>query len=293
MIRSLARCIALAGFVSAIGAVLAGCSTPILSDEDSQVVEVSAPNCSPEIFDSMGPLDVALAIDTSQSTIDPSGVDVDEDGIVGAVFESFYTDIDDSSLAAIVKSVALLLESSVGHDIRFSLITFSGRMIPTQEPPRRVVMKRDAVIRIPLTGDTAELAVGLDAVLRRGSKGMSNYFAGMRRATRSLLETRDRERVSRRLVLFISDSPTPLLRRVGDVNVFNMRDTRLESSAREAVRERVVFNTFGLSEDSMSWRRLPIGLIASATGGTYHAVEDASQLYCHLISSLTRGASVN
>lgn len=290
MNRPVAHRVALFAFASAMAAIVVGCSTPVPPAEQ---IQVSAPNCSPEIFDSIGPLDVALAIDTSQSTIDPSGFDVDGDGIVGAVIESYYTDIDDSALAAIVKSVNHLLERSAGHDIRFSLITFSGRMTPTQEPPRRVIMKRDAVIRIPLTGNTAELTAGLDAVLQRGSKGMSNYFAGMRRATRSLLETTDRERASRRLVLFISDSPTPLLRRVGNVGVFQMRDTRLQSSAREAIRERVVFNTFALSKDAMAWRMQPIAMIASATGGTYHAVEDASQLYCHLVSSLTRGANVN
>jgi hypothetical protein len=285
---SLARRVAsIVAALAMLGAVF-GCWPPAPPDEDITAFDASELDCAPEIFDSMGPLDVAIAIDTSLSTVDPSGRDVDGDGVVGAIVESRYTDPDDSILSAIVASVRTLLENAADHDIHFSLITFSGRMNPSSaEPPKRVILRRDAVIRTALTDDTQALIASLDAVLERGSKGMSNYFAGMRLATRSLVETKDIERESRKRVLFISDSPTPLSRRAGDVGVFTPRDVRLESSAREAIGHRVIFNTFGVAEDSKKWRKFTLGRIAGATGGTYHAVEDSTALYCHLASSLT------
>ncbi len=63
-------------------------------------------------------------------------------------------------------------------------------------------------------------------------------------------------------------------------------DPRMKSAAVLARRHRIVFNTFGLSPDSSQWRDQALGQIAGATGGTYHAIQDPRQLYCHLASSL-------
>jgi hypothetical protein len=60
----------------------------------------------------------------------------------------------------------------------------------------------------------------------------------------------------------------------------------MKSATVVAQRNRIVFNTFGLSPDASQWRDQALGQIAGATGGTYHPIEDPRQLYCHLASSL-------
>lgn len=270
----------------ALATSMVGCSTPRYFAPEIYADDLVGLDCEARVFESSGPLDIAIAIDTSLSTGEPSGVDVDRDGIVGMIDESYNTDPDDSKLAAIGAGVQTLLNHSAGHDIRFSLITFSGRTEVYQDPPQRVISKREAQIRVDLTDNISWLSDAVDQTVVRGSKGTSNFFAGMRRSSRSLIERPDRERVSRRIVLFISDSPTPLNRRMGSHMVFSTSDGRLESSAREAIRHRIIFNTFGLSRESTGWRKQPLGLIAGATGGRYYAVVDPSQLYCHLAESL-------
>lgn len=286
---SVAHSVASLALVLAMATTAVSCLAPGPRVDEVSGDDFHGPDCCSELFNTLGPLDVAIVIDTSYSSVDPSGIDVDRDGIVGRLVQSTYTDPDDSQLAAIVASVLRLLEEAADHDIHFSLLTFSGRSVSIEQQPQRGILNRDARILVELTDDISEVAAGLDLVLKGGSRGTSNYFAGMQGATRSLVETKDRERVSRRVALFISDSPAPLISGVED-NFFSTHDARLKTSARKAIRHRISYNTFGLSEDASKWRRRPLGLIAGATGGTYHAVQDASQLYCHLVDSLTIGS---
>lgn len=266
----------------AVAVMLAGCAAPVVP-AGNVVVDADVLDCSQAIFEALGPLDLAIAIDTSLSTRQTTGFDIDGDGSISTIRD--YTDRDDSRLSAQVAALKLLLRSAADRDIRFAIVTYSGPSIaPWSKRPIRIVLNRDAMIRTELTDDIALLESVLDEVLERGSKGTTNFYAGMRRSNRSLIESDDPARSSRKLVLFMSDSPGPINLDID--GTIQYRDERMKSAALQARRHQIVFNTFGLSEDSGMWRRQSLGQISGATGGSYHAVEDPQQLYCHLASSL-------
>jgi len=50
----------------------------------------------------------------------------------------------------------------------------------------------------------------------------------------------------------------------------------MKNAALVGLRHQIAFNTFGLSQVSRLWRQQPLGQIAGATGGTYHAVEEST-----------------
>lgn len=281
-----------AGSVGLVALVLfaGGCLTPV-DEKENVVAEISPDHCSPQALSRVGALDVAIAIDNSLSTGNPSGADIDGDGVVGRIRASRDTDRDDSRLSAEIRAVQQLVALAEATDVRFSIVSYSGpSSVPGNPQPARIVWKRDARIHADLTQDVARLLRGIDEVRQHGSKGTSNFVAGLRKATRTLVEGKDRARPSRQLVLFISDSAAPVLREPGRKDT--REDTRLEHVARQAIDHRIVINTFGLSRESDDWRLEPLGLVAGATGGDYHVVTDPRTLYCHLAGSLVTASAV-
>jgi len=289
MENSIARCFVLLAVSFGMAAVLPGCAAPLIP-AGNIVQDADVLDCSPELLAELGPLDVAVAIDTSLSTMAPSGVDIDGDGLIGILEQSRYTDRGDSQLSAQVAALRSLIRTAAKYDIRFSIITFSGSsvIVPAKKRTSGVVSNRDARIRARLSDDFAELESALDKVLEDGSGGSTNFYAGMRRANRSLIESEDSERESRKVVLFMSDSPGPTRPEI-DGTVREL-DERMARAARQAHRHEIIFNTFGISAESGMWRRRSLGQIAGATSGTYHVVEDPQRLFCHLASSLALAA---
>ena len=73
-------------------------------------------------------------------------------------------------------------------DIRFSIVTFSGPNVArTVGQTQLTGSVRDSRIRAELTGNLRELDSVLTDVHEEGSDGKTIFFAGMQRATRSLL----------------------------------------------------------------------------------------------------------
>ena len=276
------------GFIALLTAT-EGCLAPV-AEKDNVVDALVEDSCSMESLRDVGPLDVAIAIDNSFSTRNPSGIDLDGDGIVGKVVESRFTDRDDSKLQVELAAAARLIKLAESADVRFSIVSYSGpSSAPTITPTNRVVLKLDARVHAELTQDVVELAKGLVEIEEHGSKGTSNFVAGLRRATRTLIEGADDERASQKLILFISDSAAPVLRQVDGQDT--LKDFRLAEAAHHANDHEVAVNTFGLSEESEKWRLEALGLIAGATGGDYHVVKDPNQLYCHLASALVTASA--
>jgi hypothetical protein len=273
-------------FTLAVAALLMGCATPVDSgDEGDEQREAKVLDCSPESLGRLGPLDVAIAIDNSLSTQHPAGFDVDGDGTVGAVRASIFTDRDDSWLGAQIAAARPLIQDTSDRDVRFSIVTYSGYpFLSRRRRNTRAVGDRDAKMRAQMTDDVAELESALDAVMNAGSDGSANFYAGMRRASQSLIESKDPERESRKVVLFMSDTPGPIFHEGG--NLVGGLSARMASAVREAKRNSIVFNSFGLTERSDAWRGFSLGLIAPPTGGTYHVVDDPRELYCHLVDAL-------
>jgi len=233
----------------------------------------------------VGALDVAIAIDTSRSTADPSGSDVNANGRVGARVASRETDPGDSLLAAQIAAVRSLLGASAGLDVRFAIVTFSGSYQPT--PPRRlkhIVLDSEARIRSGLTRDLEALERVLGEVLARQSNGYTSFSAGMKRSIQTLTADAAATRAARRRVLFISDSPTPLGIR-GNENVDRF-DLRMQDAAYAALGAGISFSTFAIGPAARSEPPHALSRIAGATGGRFHQASDPTALACQLITSL-------
>jgi hypothetical protein len=274
-----------------IGCTVSKPDRPIVADADVR-------GCSPTVFDSIGKLDVVVVIDTSHSTLEPSGADIDGDGVVGTFDRSRYTDRDDSRLAAEIAALRQLFQETSGRDVRYSIVTYDGASLsPDRRRSEYLVGPTEGRIRSDLTTDTSSLNAALDEIEQIGSGGATIFYAGMHHANKVL--TRYPAQGRRRIVLFMSDSPTPFQRHpYGSESGHDPRprrradggntglDTRMEAAARKAISESIVFHTFGLSSDASTWSNDTISLIAGATGGGYHAVEDPTQFYCHLVRAL-------
>ena len=302
MLRNLIARIVIGGggsrlwFCLAIAVVLCGCATPVESTEEKpgESEEPMVLDCSPESLGRLGSLDVAIAIDNSLSTQHPTGYDADGDGTVGVIKTAFtdrrdssrvLTDRGDSWLGAQIAAVRPLIQNALAYDVRFSITTLSGQ--PFFSHRRRstwAVGDRDARTLAAMTDDVAVLEKALDKIVRAGSDGSASFYAGMRRANQSLIESTDRDQKRRKIVLFISDAPGPLFR-TSD-GLIRGASARVAAATRDAKRNQIVFNTFGLTEKSPEWSDFSLSLIGSMTGGTYSAVEDPRELYCHLVDSL-------
>jgi Mg-chelatase subunit ChlD len=277
-------CIGCVGIAVLCG-TLPGCALPGVT-VTNVVLDRDVRNCSSEVLHDVGSIDVALVIDTSQSTGRPTGIDVDGDGTIRTYQRNSALDRGDSRLAAQVAAVERLLRDTEDRDIRFSIITFNGPGIEhTVGRTQLAGSRRDSRIVVDLTTDRVPLRAALREVLERGSDGQTIFFGGMQRAARSLRETRDGAGWRRRkVVLLMSDRGTP-----NGLALDGRRltvDSRMRNAAQRARNRGIVFHTFGLSPDSPAWRSEALGQIAGATGGTYHPVEDPEQLRCHLVSSL-------
>lgn len=266
-------------------ALTLGCVAPVDSDP-TEKIERKALECSIASLDELGPVDVAFAFDNSASTVYPPGFDVDEDGIIGEFRASEFTDRDDSWLGVQVAAARTLIRNASGNDMRFSIISFSGPpFVSRQTRNTKAVGDRDARIRAAMTADLTVLEDALDAALNYGSRGSAHFYAGMRRASQSLIEARVPDRESKRVVLFTSNSPGPTFHNHSGL-IEGAFSSRMHVAVREAKRHRIVFNTFGLTEEANSWHRLSLGLMAPLTRGTYQVVDDPSELYCHFVNSL-------
>ncbi len=266
---------------SLLGAAL-GCIGPLAVDKNV-VHDSDVRGCARGPLEASPGLDVVIVVDTSQSTLLPTGADVDRDGLVGELESSIHTDRDDSRLAAQVAAIRSLFRSLAGGDTRFSIVTFAGpNDSPGESRPDKYGSRRHGRVATPLTHDPERLDRALDEVLARGSAGATVFYAGMHRANQVLDD--DSYPGRRKVVLFLSDSPTPTIRRIN--GTIGSRDPRMKTAARWAQEHGIVFHTFGLSRESKGWRTQTLGRIAGATGGTYHAVTHPDHFYCHLARTL-------
>ncbi len=294
MRASLTTATATALAMAVVLTVALGCAAPI-PVVTNVVHDSDVRDCSPKRLEGLAGLDVAIVIDRSLSTRRPSGLDVDGDGRVHDFKRNSTFDRGDSRLAAMLEGVRALLQNAEGRDIRFSLMTFSGPTAdrPAEETPL-VGSGTESKLYADLSRNTPRLERVLSDMLSHGSQGTSVFYAGMRRGTHVLTARPNSGR--RRVVLFLADGPRttgipPTGINAGGELIF--RDPRMKTAAIMARKRKVVFHTFGFSQDAGNWRQKPLGQIAGATGGNYHAVEDPSQLYCHLAQALRSPGSVS
>ena len=236
----------------------------------------------------LGPLDVAIAIDASRSTVDPSGSDVDADGDIGKFFFGHFkagsTDPEDSWLYAEVRAARAVVDELAGGDVRFSIVAFSG-ITPHATKPTKT---EHAVIEAPLTGNSADLEAALGRVLDAGSQGHTRFSAGMNLANQTLTEG-SAPRKKRRIVLFISESPDPSIPKTASSSVSGASgtfDPAMKDAALAAVDAHIVYHTFGLGGAADAPDPHALGRIGKATGGRFHPVPDALSLHCKMAQAL-------
>ena len=264
--------------VGAVALTLAGCMLP------RTIEPLDAGSCQVQP-DTIGVLDVAIAIDRSSSTRRPSGTDADGDGLVGTFERSRYTDPDDSLLALQVAAAKTLLRETANSEVRYAIVSFAGtNRVPSTRRPRRLVLPGDADVQVELTDDVERLDAALGRVLERGSAGNTDFAAGMRTAVQSLTGEAGRE--SRKLVLFLSDGTFPIVVEPDRKNA--IVDPVMEDVARDAIRAQIRFNTFGLGTASAAKPPHTLSHMAGATGGHFTPVEDPERLHCLMLSALSK-----
>jgi len=160
--------------------------------------------------------DVLLVLDTSGSTGEMTGADINGNGIIGkGGLRAFFsqTDPGDSILAAEVAAARQMLRGLDPRSTRVGLVTFAG------DPPGQRGMfsrrpRKAALTEEPLTSDYARIERALDEVLERGPDGMTNMAEGLDLAWVELTGLKgglsDPDRESEKVILFFTDGQPTL-----------------------------------------------------------------------------------
>jgi len=209
--------------------------------------------------------DVMVVIDVSHSTRYPSGIDVDGDGEVGLnpkqelVLPGAYpedmvcSDAEDTILAAEILATRQLLQILDPNRTQVGIITFSGQVDP-ESGERVSAQQRDAVVRVPLTRDFAQVEAVLAEILKEGPGGATNFAAAVRLSVLELAglsgaESKP-ERGSRKVVAFLTDGvPTfPF----GKASEADPEDTEAAiAAARLARKAGIQVNGFALGQGAL------------------------------------------
>lgn len=229
--------------------------------------------------------DVAIVIDRSASTREPTGIDVDGDGNIGRFSGSEYTDRDDSLLAAQLAAVEALVWVTRLGGMRFAILSYSGRSdYPLEDSVTQRVYREDARVEAGLTDDTAALEAALARVAQRGSNGASSFAPAMKLAVRTLRAGEADGPARRRRVLFLADTPTPV--RYAPMERIARDDARMQIEAVRAIDAGIAFHSFGIGRGMEGEQSQALAQIAGVTGGNYRAVPDPRNLYCQMLAAL-------
>src|SRR5262245_52889537 len=166
--------------------------------------------------------DVMIVIDTSRSTIDPTGADINGNGTIGkpylgrigSIFDVGSTDPGDSIYAAEIAAARQMVRGLDPRTTRIGLVTFageppgvSGGFLGRHPPPPAVTLE-------PLTNDYSRIERALDDLLAREPDGSTHMAAGVDQATIELLGLRGSQSRpnpdAEKLVLFFTDGQPTL-----------------------------------------------------------------------------------
>jgi hypothetical protein len=225
--------------------------------------------------------DVMIVVDTSGSTFEPSGGDVNKNGVVGTetfggLFGMGSTDPGDSILSAEVAAAFQLLSGLDPRSTRVGLVTFAGEpeqpgLFGTAAPP-------PAITEEPLTTDYERIRRALGGVLARGPAGNTHMAAGADQATIELkglqgaLSQTDPK--SEKIVLFLTDGQPTLPAGPGfdSINV-----AAVLRAAERARRAGVRFHSFALGPEALAGPVAAVEL-ASRTGGYFTPVRNPGDI---------------
>lgn len=226
--------------------------------------------------------DLMVVIDVSWSTRAASGIDVNENGVIG---EDPYlglfapgeypedvrsTDPGDTILHAEVKAARILIDSLDPRRHRVGIVTFSGKVDPATNMQASSDQK-DAWLELPLTHDFAGAHQALDRILEKGPHGATNFAAGIRLATVELAGFSDAVSTPRpgaqRVMLFLTDGIPSFP--VGRADTMDPGDIEAAvNAARVAHSAAIRINTYALGPDALT-RPVAATEVARVTLGTF------------------------
>jgi hypothetical protein len=227
--------------------------------------------------------DVVMALDTSRSTIDPAGADINENGVVGrqrlghlgSIFGAGSSDPGDSILAAEVAAARQLLNSLNARSTRVALVVFAGD--PNTAGWGRSTSRAAHTLE-PLTNQYARIERALDEVVATEPIGSTHMAAGVDQATTELLGLRSAisktDPQAEKIVFFFTDGQ-PTLPYGPDMEADNVR--AVLRAANRARRGGVRIHAFAIGPHALEG---PIATVemASRTGGYFTPVRHPGDL---------------
>jgi hypothetical protein len=224
--------------------------------------------------------DIVFVIDTSDSTAEPSGADIDGNGIVGERRGAKYlsilgrvlplpnTDKGDSVLAAEIAGCRVLLKQLDPRTTRVGVISFAGDSN---------ALTPDAQTEVPLTSDYAKVERALDSIFRRGPEGMTNMVAAMNLATIELLGTQSaystRREGAKRVVMFLTDGQPTLPLEGASLQNAKMAIQQAVRAAKLDIR----VDTFAIGEEALS-EPVVVVEMARVSNGVFTPVRNPKDL---------------
>jgi sulfur relay (sulfurtransferase) DsrF/TusC family protein len=234
--------------------------------------------------------EVALVLDTSGSTIWPCGIDLDNDGITGELYDigfsrmSFFskkpiklinTDPDDSILAAEVIAAKGLLRILNPATTQISLITFNGDL--AADGRSAVLDTPDAFLEHPLSNDYSKVDQILTELYNRFPYGGTNMGEGIEVAIASLDSNRPG---TQKIIIFLTDGVPSFP--YGSANVTDPGDKEYAlEAAHKAKAKGIRIDTFAIGGEALS-DPSTVQEIATSTGGVYTAVNNPAEIITKL-----------
>ncbi len=230
--------------------------------------------------------DVILVLDTSRSTVDPTGADINGNGVVGkprlgqigSIFDVGSTDPGDSILAAEVAAARQLLRGLDPRSTRVGVIRFAGQPPSGGGGVFTRPNRRPAVTMQPLTNDYSHVEIALNNILNNDPAGQTHIAAGVDQAMIELsgfqgaLSTKDPE--SEKVVFFFTDGQPTLPYGPGFTADNNRAVLRAASRAN---RQGIRIHSFAIGPDALEGPISTIGM-ASRTNGYFTPVRHPGDL---------------
>jgi len=222
--------------------------------------------------------DVALVLDTSGSTAEPTGADINGNGVIGVRqrgrISSLFggsTDEGDSILAAEVAAARQILRDFDPRTTRVAVITFAGADGERETGP-------PALTRQPLTNEYARVEQSLDFILREEPHGQTHISGAVDHATTELLglfgSRSEKIADSEKLVFFFTDGQ-PTLPYGPLAQSDNVRAVR--QAALRANKAGIRIHSFAIGPDALDGPIASVEL-ADMTGGTFVPVRHPGEL---------------
>jgi len=240
-------------------------------------------------------VDVMIAIDISGSTRVASGADVDGDGEVGfnpqveQVPAGRFppnmrsTDPDDTILAAEIAAAAALLQNLDPTHLRVGVLSFGGEINPTTRR-QAAYGQQDAWVEVPLTSDFNQVRRALQNILARGSRGGTNFAAGIRLAVTELAGLHGARSATRleaaKILMFLTDGVPSFP--FGSSRESAPGDTEAAlGAARVASKAGITINTDALGPSAIE-NPIAATEMASLTLGTFTPVKNPGDVITYL-----------